>query len=67
MILTLCGLIGLYCLYSAYEQANALKVKRENKAIENTYSALQDRKAFALEAQAEDAETYKLAVKIAKR
>lgn len=67
MIVTLAVIAGVYFLYRAFDKTNALSVKQENRAIENAYSALQDRKAFALEAQAEDAETYKLAVKIAKR
>ena len=67
MIVTVATIIGLYLAYRAFDKANALSVKQENRAIENAYSALQDRKAFAQEAQAEDAETYKLAVKIAKK
>lgn len=57
----------LVVLGARYAKAHALEVKAENKAIENTYYALIERKEFAQEAQAQDAETYQLAKKLARK
>ena len=67
MTQTIVVLVVLAILAGKYAKAHALAVKAENKAIESTYNALLERKEFAQEAQAQDAETYKLAVKIAKK
>lgn len=67
MINTLVGIAIAGFVVCKYAKTHALNVKAENKAIESAYNALIDRKEFAQEAQAQDAETYKLAVKIVKR
>lgn len=58
--------VAVYLL-SKYAKRNAWQVKNENKALENTYNALLDRKAFAQEAQEQDKDTYLQAVKLIKR
>lgn len=67
MINTLVVLAIVVFVCSKYAKTHALNVKAENKAIESAYNALIERKEFAQEAQEQDAETYKLAVKLAKR
>lgn len=56
------------CLFvwAKYAKTQALGIKADNKTIQNNYNALLERKEFAQEAQAQDAETYKLAVKLSK-
>ena len=50
-----------------FTKAQALEIKAKNVQIENTYNALLERKEFAQEAKAQDAETYALAVKMARK
>lgn len=63
-IIVICAII--YGLWK-FTKAQALEIKAKNVQIENTYNALIERKEFAQEAKAQDAETYALAVKIARK
>lgn len=56
-----------WLFYGKFDKQHALSVKSENKAIENTYNALLERKSFAEDANKEDAETYAKAVKLARK
>lgn len=67
MVQTIAVLAVLAVLAHKVAKAHALQVRAENKAIQSTFEALQERKEYAQEAQAQDAEIYRLAVKIAKR
>lgn len=59
-------IVGLFLAHK-YARTQAVDIKAKNLQIENTYNALVARKEFAQEAQAQDAETYALAVKISRK
>ena len=66
MIVNVIILSVVIAIVAKYAKTQALNVKAQNKTIENTFNALLERKEFAQEAQEQDAETYKLAVKLSK-
>lgn len=63
VLLIIVGLI----LAGKYAKTQAVDIKAKNAQIENTYNALLERKEFAQEAKAQDAETYEMAVKISRK